>query len=608
MHIGSFYEGNGHSSFTVWAPLRKKVDLVISEPQKRQVAMERDDMGYWHAHRVPAGPGFLYKYRLDDSMEYPDPASRFQPKGVHGPSSIVDHNEYVWSDSNWRGVALEDMVIYELHIGTFTPAGTFESCAEKLDYLKSLGVNTIEIMPVAQFPGSRNWGYDGAYPFAAQNSYGGPEGLKHLVDQCHKKGMAVVLDVVYNHLGPEGAYLHEYAPYFTDEYDTPWGAAVNYDQAYSYGVRNFFLQNALSWLSDYHIDALRLDAIHGIYDFGALHILREMAQEVEQLTDYTGRKRILIAESDLNDRRVITPFDKNGYGIDAQWSDDFHHSVHTLLTGENRSYYGDFGSVGDLCKALNEGFVYSWTYSQNRKRYHGSSSKDISPEKLVVCIQNHDQVGNRMLGERLSMLVSFDGLKIGAAAMTLSPFTPMLFMGEEFAARTPFLYFISHLDENLVQLVREGRAREFAEFKWEATPPDPQAQSTFEKSKLDWDSLSKGNHGQMLDFYRTLLGLRREHPSFRSRTRIASELFGDGNSGVVVLRRGDETKSVMLLNFSPNDVSFTAKDAGIERGRKLIDSQDERWGGRKEKEMPEEMRADTGCSLAPLSAVLYELG
>ncbi|MFP4164483.1 MAG: malto-oligosyltrehalose trehalohydrolase [Chitinispirillaceae bacterium] len=607
MHVGPFYEGNGHTSFTVWAPLRKKVDLVLSGPQKRQLPMERDEMGYWHAHKVPAGPGELYKYRLDNSMEFPDPGSRFQPEGVHGPSSVVDFGSFAWSDSHWKGVELDRMVIYELHIGTFTPGGTFEACAEKLDYLKSLGVNTIEIMPVAQFPGSRNWGYDGAYPFAAQNSYGGPEGLMYLVDQCHKKEMSVVLDVVYNHLGPEGAYLHEYGPYFTDEYNTPWGAAVNYDQAYSYGVRNYFIQNALAWLSDYHIDALRLDAIHGIYDFGAFHILREIAEAVEQLSDYTGRKRILIAESDLNDTRVINPFEKNGYGIDAQWSDDFHHSVHTLLTGENRGYYEDFGSPGELCKAYNEGFVYSWTYSRNRKRYHGSSSKDISPEELVVCIQNHDQVGNRMLGERLSMLVSFDGLKVAAASMVLSPYTPMLFMGQEFAAQTPFLYFISHLDEHLVQLVREGRAREFAEFKWEATPPDPQAQSTFEKSKLDWDSISKGNHKQMLEFYRTLFELRREHPSLRSRTRSASELFGEGKSGVVLLRRGDMSKSVAFLNFSEKEVVFTGKDAGIENGHRLIDSQHESWGGEKEKMMPGELKVDGECRLAPLSVALYEL-
>ncbi len=603
MYIGSNYEGNQTASFTVWAPLKKNVQLLLGEENPKVISMDRDDFGYWQASHIQTAPGTFYRYRLDGSSDFPDPASRFQPQGVHGPSCVVDHGAFNWNDSTWKGMALQDMVIYELHTGTFTPSGTFEGCAERLDYLRNLGVTAIEIMPVAQFPGSRNWGYDGAYPFAVQNSYGGPEGLKRLVDQCHAKGMAVVLDVVYNHLGPEGAYLQEYGPYFTDEYGTPWGAAVNYDESYSYGVRNYFVQNALSWFADYHIDALRLDAIHGIYDFGALHILREISDAVKELSAKEGREMILIAESDLNDTRVISPVEKNGYGIDAQWSDDFHHSVHSLLTGENRSYYGDFGKMGDLCKALNEGFVYSWNYSPNRKRYHGSSSKDIQPEKLVICTQNHDQIGNRMLGERLSQLVSFDGLKLAAASMILSPYTPMLFMGEEFAASTPFLYFISHLDENLVQLVREGRAREFAEFRWEGTPPDPQDPATFNNCKLDWDTAFEGKHGQMMAFYRELLRLRSTVPSLRSPRRKAS-LLADQNSGVLVLSRGDS--AVVLLNFSDEDVAFSAQEAQIAGGRKLLDSQDERWGGQNVK-MPDRVEAQSQCVLAPLSVAIYEL-
>jgi len=615
MRIGSFYKGSGCCSFTVWAPLRSNVELLIADPVSRTVPMERDDMGYWHAGNVQAEPGTLYMYKLDGRFERPDPASNFQPKGVHGPSCVVDHTAFIWNDSHWKGIEPEDAVIYELHAGTFTKEGTFHSVISKLDYLKELGITAIEIMPAAQFPGSRNWGYDGAYPFAVQNSYGGPDGLKRLVDECHSRGLAVVMDVVYNHLGPEGTYLRDFGPYFTEEYGTPWGSAVNFDEAYCEGVRNYFIKNALSWFHNYHIDCLRLDAIHGIYDFGALHILEEMAQKTQELSQNNGKKYLLIAESDLNDVRIVSPFEKNGYGLDAQWSDDFHHSLHTLLTGEKSGYYEDFGSMDDLCKAYNDGFVYSRRYSKYRKRFHGNSSALLSPRQFVVYSQNHDQTGNRMLGERLSQLVSFDALKLAASAVILSPYIPMLFMGEEFAAQTPFQYFISHTDENLVRLVREGREREFKAFGWQGDPPDPQSTETFNKCKLDWESAFTARHGQMLEFYKELLRLRKTHPALNGDSRHAKELFGEGKSKTLLLRRwAGNNEILVIMNFN-NDktVSFTAEDIGIsqessdrsKRFIKIIDSQDKRWGSGEV--MPEEINRGDSCLLPPLSMAAYEM-
>ncbi|MCL2690297.1 MAG: malto-oligosyltrehalose trehalohydrolase [Chitinispirillia bacterium] len=619
MQIGSLYKGSGLCSFTVWAPLRSAVELLIMDDHSnRIVPMERDDMGYWSADNVQAQPGTLYMYKLDGDIERPDPASRFQPKGVHGPSCVVDHCEFIWNDSRWKGIELRDMVIYELHVGTFTKDSTFTAIIEKLDYLKELGITAIEIMPVSQFPGSRNWGYDGAYPFAVQNSYGGPDGLKLLVDECHKKGLAAVMDVVYNHLGPEGTYLRDFGPYFTEEYGTPWGSAVNFDEAYCEGVRNYFIKNALSWFDDYHIDCLRLDAIHGIYDFGALHILEEMAQKTRELSLNNDKKYLLIAESDLNDVRIVSPIDKNGYGLDAQWSDDFHHSVHTLLTDEKSGYYEDFGSMSDLCKAYNAGFVYSRRYSKYRKRFHGNSSALLSPAQFVVYSQNHDQTGNRMLGERLSGLVSFDALKLAASAVILSPYVPMIFMGEEFAAQTPFQYFISHTDENLVRLVREGRAREFKAFGWQGDPPDPQSAETFNNCKLDWESAFTGQHGQMLEFYRELLLLRKIHPALNGveTHRHAQELFGDNQSKTLLLRRwvGDNKNEILvIMNFNRDKpVSFTGEDIGLtnnsgasKRAVRLADSQDNRWGSGKV--MPEEITPATFGLLMPLSMTAYEL-
>ena len=414
----------------------------------------------------------------------PDPASRYQPEGVHGPSRVVDPS-FNWTDHDWHGVPQRDYVIYELHIGTFTRAGTFDAAIDRLDYLKDLGITAIEVMPVAQFPGTRNWGYDGVLPYAVQNSYGGPQGLKRLVDAAHARGIAVVLDVVYNHLGPEGNYAGEFAPYFTQKYKTPWGPSVNVDGPHNDGVREYFAQNALEWITDYHIDGLRFDAVHGILDTSAHPFLAELTDALHERAGSLDREVVVIAESDLNDVRMIQPTAKGGFGMDAQWTDDFHHSLHALLTKEQSGYYQDFGTVHDFATSLRQGYVFTGQYSEFRKCRHGNHPMGARPEQFVICIQNHDQIGNRMLGERLASLVDFERQKLAAACVLLSPFMPLMFMGDEYGETKPFHYFIDHSDEALIESVRRGRKEEFASFKWRGEPADPKAVETFEAAILD---------------------------------------------------------------------------------------------------------------------------
>lgn len=579
MKIGANINGNGTTSFTVWAPLKERVELKLVSPREQIIPMQKGLWGYWHLDEVPVDGGTRYVYRLDDNLERPDPASRFQPSGVHGPSQVIDHCDFKWTDSDYTASALDKYIIYELHVGTFSPEGTFDGVIKKLDYLKDLGITAIELMPLAQFPGERNWGYDGAYPFAVQSSYGGPSALKRLIDTCHNKGIAVIIDVVYNHLGPEGTYLRDFGPYFTNKYNTPWGSAINFDDAWSDGVRNYFIENAVSWFCDYHTDALRLDAIHGIFDLGAKHILKEIAENVDKFSMDKGVKKYLIAESDLNDIRVISPFELNGYGIDAQWNDDFHHSVHTLLTGENRSYYADYGMIEHLVKAFKDGFVYSWTYSQNRKHNHGSSSSDIPGKQLVICTQNHDQVGNRLLGERLSMLVSFEALKIAAGALFTAPYIPLIFMGEEFASISPFLYFVSHSDRELIEAVRKGRAVEFAEFHWDGQPPDPESPEMFLKSKLDWDTSDSEYHGIMKKFYKTLLGFRKTTPAlYKLEKKNIDIRYYKTNKLIRIERWHNESRVIAYFNFSEKSTEVQTDETDC-LGKKLIDSSDNKWGG-----------------------------
>ncbi|MBN2484247.1 MAG: malto-oligosyltrehalose trehalohydrolase [Candidatus Omnitrophica bacterium] len=604
MRIGAHYSGNGQCQWCVWAPQRDSVALKIISPSERIIPMEKDDRGYWHAQSGGISPESTYVYVLDGRIDRPDPVSSFQPEGVHNPSGIIDHNSFSWNDQGWEGIAVSEMIIYELHVGTFTPEGTFGAILGKFDHFKQLGINTIEIMPVSQFPGERNWGYDGVYPFSVQNSYGGPENLKKFIDKAHCAGFAVILDVVYNHLGPEGNYLSDFGPYFTDRYRTPWGKAVNFDSAMSDKVRDYFIENALYWFKYYHIDVLRLDAIHGIYDFGAKHILEEMAERVEEFSRKQKRKCYLIAESDLNDVRVVREKEKGGYAIDAQWLDDFHHSLRTLLTKESAGYYADFGRLEQLEKCEREGFVYSWDYSCCRKKYFGSSSRDIAPDKFIVFIQNHDQVGNRIEGKRIGHLVDFEALKLAAGCMILSPYIPMLFMGEEFASSSPFLYFISHLDTQLVEAVRTGRKKEFASFGWQAEPPDPQSEATFNLSKLKWEEVARGQHAVMFSFYQELIRLRKTVAAFAESSREGIKTCCASPEVMALIRNSKSSETITLMNFSSNEEVYPC-DNVTGRMTCILDSSHQKWQG-PGSVSPETVESGGNVTMNPLSLVVYK--
>ncbi len=606
MKIGSDYLGNSNCAFTVWAPELKEVAVQILSPEKRLLPMEQNEWGYWQVTAEGIEPGTLYFYKLEGATERPDPASHLQPEGVHGPSQVVDHSAMSWNDTQWSGIPLEATIMYELHVGTFTPEGTFEAIIPRLSELYELGVNAIEIMPVAQFPGDRNWGYDGAYTFAVQNSYGGPEGLKRLVDACHQHGISVILDVVYNHFGPEGNYISDFGPYFTQTYKTPWGSAVNFDDARSDTVRNFFIQNALYWFQNYHIDALRLDAIHAIYDLGAKHFLHELGESVAALSNQSGRKLYLIAESDLNDVRVIRDRDSGGHGMDAQWSDDFHHSLHTLLTGEQLGYYQDFGKCEDLALAFKESFVYSWKYAANRQRYHGSDAKDLPGHQFVIAAQNHDQIGNRMLGERLSQLVSFEALKLAAGALLLSPNIPLLFMGEEYGEDSPFLYFISHTDPDLVEAVRKGRKEEFKHFHLEGEFQDPQSPETSLKSQLKWEKRKEGKHKALLELYRHLIQLRRTIPALKNLDKQNLEVSSLEADKLLFLHRWSDASQIFcIMNFNQKDVSFTPTQPSG-NWQKILDSSDTEWMG-PGATLPKSLEPDQELTIKPQSFAIYNL-
>ncbi|OOG22428.1 malto-oligosyltrehalose trehalohydrolase [Thioalkalivibrio denitrificans] len=520
----------------VWAPEVRRVELECAG-KRRPMAREAD--GWWSVAAPELVHGTDYAFRVDEEGPFPDPRSPWQPHGVHGPSRWVDHGRFRWHDAGWQAPPLASAVIYELHVGTFTPDGTFEAVIDRLDHLKDLGITHVELMPVAEFPGERGWGYDGVDLFAPHHAYGGPEGLKRLVDACHRKGLAVLLDVVYNHLGPSGNYLGRFGPYFTDAYRTPWGDAVNLDQAHSDTVRRFFLDNALMWLEDYHFDGLRIDAVHAIVDISAIHFLEALAREVRALEARLGRHLVVIAESDLNDPRVVRAPEIGGHGLDAQWNEDFHHALHAVLTGERDGYYADFGAVADLAAALTRGLVYDGRYSTYRRRSHGRPAADLPARRFVGCLQNHDQVGNRALGERSAQLLSAGLLRVGAALVLTAPFVPLLFQGEEWGADTPFLYFTNHDDPDLAQAVREGRRREFAAFGWDPEGiPDPQAPETFERSRLDWDQPTDEPYAGLLRWYRELIALRRAHPAFAEDRLERVRVRFDESERWLMMRRG----------------------------------------------------------------------
>ena len=548
--VGARLLEDGRCEFRVWAPQRERIELHIVAPRERRIAMQKTDVGYHEIIADDCAEGTRYLFALDGGNERPDPASRHQPDGVHQVSEVIG-SDFEWHDEHWRGVALEDYVLYELHVGTFTREGTFDAIVPHLDQLKDLGVTAIELLPIAQFPGARNWGYDGTYVGAAQSTYGGPRALKRLVDACHQRGLAILLDVVYNHLGPEGNYLAEFGPYFTDRYKTPWGLALNFDGPFSDDVRWFFLHNALQWIDEFHVDGLRVDAVHAIVDHSAEPFLQDLAAAVHASAARLGRKIYAIAESDLNDPRVIAPKDAYGLGFDAQWSDDYHHALHTIVTGESDGYYEGFpGRVSDLARVLSNGYLYIGQHSTYRGRKYGCKPRTADGVKFVVSAQNHDQVGNRMLGERLTTLVSIEKVRVIAAAIVLSPFVPMLFMGEEYGETAPFQYFTSHGDPDLIEAVRKGRLEEFDDFDWEGDPPDPHDEQTFLRSKLNWSLLQRDEHASLRRLYKQLFALRRDTPALRRLDLASLETYADDERRVLLVRRWADADQVLLaFNF-----------------------------------------------------------
>ena len=552
----------------VWAPNAQRVEIVLGAGERAVdlSTVERRPMdsagGNWWTGRWPdVVAGTDYRFSLDGGPSMPDPRSAWQPHGVHGPSRIVDHSVFAWTDTNWRPGPLGDAVIYELHVGTFSPEGTFDGVVARLDHLVDLGITHVELMPVNAFPGVHGWGYDGVELFAPHEPYGGPDGLKRLVDACHARGLAVLLDVVYNHLGPDGNYTGAFGPYQTDRYKTPWGAAVNLDGPGSDEVRRFFVDNALLWLRDYHFDGLRIDAVHAFVDTSATHLLEQMATEVRALSTEVGRDLVLIAESDLNDPRLVRSPDVGGYGLDATWSDDLHHAIHVALTGERDGYYADFEGLPDIVRAMRDIYVYAGRHAPHRDRMHGRAADGLDPGQFVVFSQNHDQVGNRAAGERLEHLAGADAARVAAALVLAGPFVPMLFQGEEWAAATPFQYFTDHEDAALARAVSKGRQSEFAAFGW--TPeqvPDPQDPATFERSRLDWSEPVIEPQPAMLDWYRRLVALRREIPGLRDGRRPAVRT--DVDAGWIALDR-DRVSVIANLGASGATISLSPGDRNV---------------------------------------------
>lgn len=568
--LGLNFVAENTARVLIWAPFASSLSISYSG---KISSLLKKEFGYWSLSDLEIHPGEKYQI-IVDNKPFADPASLAQPDGVHGLSMAYNLNSFAWTDTGWNGASAEDLIIYELHTGTFTESGTFDGIREKLSYLKDLGINAIELMPVAQFPGSRNWGYDGVFPYAVQYSYGGPERLQALVDICHKEKIAVILDVVYNHLGPEGNILPAFGPYFTDKYKTPWGQAINYDDEWCDEVRRYFIENSLMWLRDFHIDGLRLDAVHAIKDFGAKHFLRELKENVKSLSEFSGRKYLLIAESDLNDVRYINSFERGGYDMDMQWCDEFHHALHSIVTGEQERYYSDFGSLSNLCKSFNDAFVYDGIYSVHRKRTFGNKTTGLPGSKFVVFSQNHDQIGNRMNGDRLSTLVDEETLKLVAGSELLGPYVPLLFMGEEYGERNPFLYFTHHEDKGLIRAVREGREREFSYSGKDI--PDPQSLSTFNNSKLSWRINSEHQNG-LPGFYKTLIAIRKNHPVIKNSERRNWLAEVNKNNDVIILTRDyGGNIAICLMNFGKEQVEISLPQIQANLYM-LLDSSGENW-------------------------------
>jgi maltooligosyltrehalose trehalohydrolase len=592
----------------VWAPSAQRIAVRLTHPHENTYPMTRGEDDIFSTLIPGLAAGAEYLFELDGNRSRPDPVSRLQPHGVHTPSRVIDPDAFEWTDAHWRGLPIEQLVIYELHTGTFTAGGTLPAIIDRLRYLRDVGITAVELMPVATFAGARNWGYDGAYLYAPHPVYGGPDGLKRFVDSCHREGLAVVLDVVYNHLGPEGNYLGEYGPYFTAHYRTPWGHAINFDGPLSDGVRRFFIDNALYWLTEYHIDALRLDAVHGIYDFGARHVLHELANAFHEQARALGRCAYLIAESDLNDTRIINPANIGGYGLDAQWSDDFHHALHTILTGSRRGYLNDFGRIEDLREAIVEGYVYNGRYSNFRRRRHGVSSSLNPGRQFVIFNQNHDQIANACAGTRLSGLAVPAQQRLAMALLICAPNLPMLFMGEEFAASSPFHYFTSFSDPALAHAVSEGRKREYEDFFRDRPFPDPQSPDTFAISRIDWREPERSPHREMLELTRALTSIRKKTSSLSNCRKDLTRAEFSEAARWLVIERADPSGPAAFVFCNLREISQHIPLPRRALGATLaLFTEETRFSGRSDISSPRALlgSADGSVALPPFSAALY---
>lgn len=595
-NIGARYLGQGRCEFVVWAPEAEKLDMVIVGQPHRH-ALTKDAEGYFSVELSDVAPGTRYWFSFDQDKHYPDPASHYQPLGVHGPSEVVDHS-FSWTDGAWNGTLLKNYVIYEIHVGAFTRPGTFEAAAAHLDYLSDLGVTAIELMPLAQFPGDRNWGYDGVFPYAVHQSYGGPEGLKRFVNACHERGISVMLDVVYNHLGPEGNCLGAFGPYFTDKYQTPWGRAINYDGHLSGGVRNYFLRNAMHWIENYHVDAFRLDSVYAMYDHSGTHVLSELADVVHDTGRRLNRAAHVIVETNENAPYLLQPAGEGGYGLDGQWMSDFHHAVHSYLTGERTGYYHEFGKLPDIARAFEEGYVFSSRSQEGGRR---SSSKGVRSDQVVVAIQNHDEVGNRCFGERLGQLVPFEAQKLAASLAIFSPYLPFLFMGQEYDETAPFQYFIHHSDESLIAAVREGRKREFSGFQWRTEPPDPQDLTTFLRCKLNHNLRESGRHQKLREFYREIIRLSKRLKKSGLLSRENMTLKFSQDEKWLTLRYGHSDGIWMGFNFRTDFGNLRFPERG--HWFKVLDSADGCWNG-SGSQIPKQVDGGSSLSLGPQSVLI----
>jgi maltooligosyltrehalose trehalohydrolase len=568
------FPGPGGTRFRIWAPRAQALQVQIAGIGS--LPLQRTAGGFFESFVEGVGPGADYQYVFEDGRRRPDPASRLQRGSIHGASTVVDL-AYPWTDSEWRGVRPDALVFYELHVGTFTPEGTFEAVVPRLAGLRELGVTAVELMPVCMWDGARGWGYDGALLYAPHAAYGPPWALQRLVDACHAHGLAAFLDVVYNHLGPSGNYLREFGPYFTDRHKTPWGEAVNYDGEGSGPVRDFVVDSALHWLREYHLDGLRLDSVQDVVDESQPHILAELNARAQALSARLSRPAQIVVESGMNDAKVLRRLSEGGWGMAAQWSDDFHHALHTLLTGESQGYYADYGRMEDLATAYRQGFIYTGQRSVYRGRPHGHPAEGITGRRLIVAAQNHDQIGNRAQGDRLAASLPPEALRLAAAATLLSPFTPLLFMGEEYAESAPFQYFTSFPDLALGRAVSEGRRREFEAFRWQGEVPDPQDPATFERSKIQWERSFAGEHALMRRYYASLLALRHSEPALQSDRLDAISTSIDEPGCTLLVRRPHRGGDLLLLLRFSREPGNVALPPG--RWRMRIDSWDPAYSG-----------------------------